>query len=254
MIDEIGQTNLVSAWAKPTASLFSTPRAFSSKARRRWEWLGNGAAGRARWTTAKSAFTWATSRARNRRWSTSGCTCRRNGPRTKSVTGGRGFPKRFASRTPSTSCALEMLRQHRGVLPHRWVTGDDRNGPKLHPFREQLPDVGRAVHVGHPCRPARRSATWTRLPPPYQGSGPLPKVPFQRAENWMKTVKSWTQIEIRPGERGPLVVEAVKASVQTRLGHRNGPEETLVVFPRTARRRDVQARLLLVQRAPLIRR
>ena len=46
----------------------------------------------------------------------------------------------------------------------------------------------------------------------------------------MKTVKNWTQIEIRPGEKGPLVVEAVKARVQTKRGRRNGPEETLVVF------------------------
>ena len=46
----------------------------------------------------------------------------------------------------------------------------------------------------------------------------------------MKTAKNWTRIEVRAGEKGPLVVEAVKARVQTKLGRRNGPEETLVVF------------------------
>ena len=46
----------------------------------------------------------------------------------------------------------------------------------------------------------------------------------------MKAAKNWTRIEVRPGEKGPLVVEAVKARVQTKLGRRNGPEETLVVF------------------------
>jgi hypothetical protein len=46
----------------------------------------------------------------------------------------------------------------------------------------------------------------------------------------MKTAKNWTRIEVRGGEMGPLVVEAVKARVQTKLGRRNGPEETLVVF------------------------
>ena len=46
----------------------------------------------------------------------------------------------------------------------------------------------------------------------------------------MKTAKNWTRIEVRPGEKGPLVVEAVKARVQTKLGRRNGPEETLVIF------------------------
>ena len=67
-------------------------------------------------------------------------------------------------------------------------------------------------------------------PPPYGGSGTPPKAPFQRADSWMKTAKNWTRIEVRPGEKGPLVVEAVKARVQTKLGYRNGPEETLLIF------------------------
>ena len=43
-------------------------------------------------------------------------------------------------------------------------------------------------------------------------------------------MKQWSRIEIRPGEKGPLVIDAVKVRVQTRRGRRNGPEETLVVF------------------------
>ena len=38
------------------------------------------------------------------------------------------------------------------------------------------------------------------------------------------------RVEVRPGEKGPLVVEMVKARVQTKRGRRNGPEETLVIF------------------------
>ena len=68
------------------------------------------------------------------------------------------------------------------------------------------------------------------VPPPSPGSGRPPKVPFQRADNWMKAAKNWTRIEVRPGEKGPLVVEMVKARVQTKLGRRNGPEKTLVIF------------------------
>jgi SRSO17 transposase len=67
-------------------------------------------------------------------------------------------------------------------------------------------------------------------PPPYCGLGTLPKVPFQRADRWMKTARNWTRIEVRPGEKGPLVVEAVKVRVQTKRGGRNGPEEILVIF------------------------
>ena len=66
--------------------------------------------------------------------------------------------------------------------------------------------------------------------PPYAGAGQPPKVPFQRADSWLQTAKNWTRIEVRAGEKGPLVVEAAKARVQAKLGRRNGPEETLVVF------------------------
>jgi SRSO17 transposase len=137
-----------------------------------------------------------------------------------------GIPKDIRFRTRH-ELALEMLHQHRGVLPHRWVTGDDEMGRNC-PFREELRTLGEKYLLAVPSNTLVRDLDAT--PPPYQGSGRLPKVPFQRAENWMKTAKSWTRIEIRPGERGPLVVEAVKARVQTKLGHRNGPEETLVVF------------------------
>ena len=137
-----------------------------------------------------------------------------------------GIPKDIRFRTRH-ELALEMLRKHRGVLPHRWVTGDDEMGRNSH-FRQELRTMGEQYLLAVPSNTLVRDLHAT--PPPHEGSGRPPKVPFQRAENWMKTVKSWTRIEIRPGERGPLVVEAVKARVQTKLGRRNGPEETLVVF------------------------
>jgi len=77
-------------------------------------------------------------------------------------------------------------------------------------------------------------------PPPYSGSGQPPKTPFRRADCWMKTAKNWTRIEVRPGERGPLVVEAVKVHVQTKLGRRNGPEETLVIFRERQGRKTIK--------------
>jgi hypothetical protein len=41
---------------------------------------------------------------------------------------------------------------------------------------------------------------------------------------------NWTRIEIRPGEKGPLLVDAIKFRVQTKRGSKNGPEEVLVIF------------------------
>ena len=68
------------------------------------------------------------------------------------------------------------------------------------------------------------------IPPPYCGSGKRPKVPFQRADKWMASARNWLRIDVRPGEKGPLMVEAVKVRVQTRRGRQVGPEETLVIF------------------------
>jgi SRSO17 transposase len=137
-----------------------------------------------------------------------------------------GIPREIRFRTRH-ELALEMLREHRAVLPHRWVTGDDEMGRNSH-FREQLRTMNEQYLLAVPSNTLVRDLD--AAAPPSSGSGRPRKVPFQRADSWMKTAKNWTRIEVRPGEKGPLVVEAVKARVQTKLGRRNGPEETLVVF------------------------
>jgi SRSO17 transposase len=137
-----------------------------------------------------------------------------------------GIPKEVRFRTRH-ELALEMLREHRAVLPHRWVTGDDEMGRSSH-FREELRTMSEQYLLAVPSNTLVRDLDAPA--PPYGGSGQPPKVPFQRADSWMKTAKNWTRIEVRAGEKGPLVVEAVKARMQTKLGRRNGPEETLVVF------------------------
>jgi SRSO17 transposase len=137
-----------------------------------------------------------------------------------------GIPKEIRFRTRH-ELALEMLVDHRAVLPHRWVTGDDEMGRNSH-FREELRSMSEQYLLAVPSNTLVRDLGAPA--PPYGGSGQPPKVPFQRADKWIETAKNWTRIEVRPGEKGPLVVEAVKTRVQAKLGHRNGPEETLVVF------------------------
>ncbi len=137
-----------------------------------------------------------------------------------------GIPNEIRFRTRH-ELALEMLREHRDVLPHRWVTGDDEMGRNSR-FREQLRTMNEQYLLAVPSNTLIRDLDAPA--PPYRGSGQPPKVPFQRVDNWVKTVQNWTRIEVRPGEKGPLLVEAAKARVQTKLGRRNGPEETLVVF------------------------
>ena len=137
-----------------------------------------------------------------------------------------GIPKEIRFRTRH-ELALEMLREHRAVLPHRWVSGDDEMGRNSH-FREELRTMNEQYLLAMPSNTLVRDLD--AAAPPYDGSGHPPKVPFPRVDKWIKVAKNWTRIEVRAGEKGPLVVEVVKARVQTKLGRRNGPEETLVVF------------------------
>jgi SRSO17 transposase len=137
-----------------------------------------------------------------------------------------GIPKTIGFHTRH-ELALEMLREHRAGLPHGWVTGDDEMGRNA-PFREELRTMNEQYLLAVPSNTLVRDLDAPA--PPYGGLGQPPKVPFQRADSWIKTTGNWTHIEVRAGEKGPLVVEAAKARVQAKLGHRNGPEETLVVF------------------------
>ena len=147
-----------------------------------------------------------------------------------------GVPKEVRFRTRH-ELALDMLREHRAVLPHAWVSGDDEMGRNSH-FREALRGLNERYLLAVPSNTLVRDRD--AAPPPYGGSGQPPKVPFHRVDSWIKTAKNWTRIEVRPGEKGPLVVEAVKARVQAKLGRRNGPEETLVVFRERQGRKTIK--------------
>jgi SRSO17 transposase len=137
-----------------------------------------------------------------------------------------GIPKEVRFRTRH-ELAMEMLRQHRAVLPHAWVTGDDEMGRNGH-FRDELRAMNEQYLLAVPSNTLVRDLD--AAPPPAGVQGRPPKVPFQRAETLAKAAKNWTRVEVRPGEKGPLVVEMIKARVQTKRARRNGPEETLVVF------------------------
>jgi SRSO17 transposase len=147
-----------------------------------------------------------------------------------------GIPQEVRFRTRH-ELALEMLLEHRSVLPHAWVTGDDEMG-RSSGFREELRGMNERYLLAVPSNTLVRDLD--AASPPYSGSGQPPKVSFQRVDAWMKKAKNWTRIEIRPGEKGPLVVEVVKARVQTKLGRRNGPEETLVIFRERQGRKTIK--------------
>jgi len=69
--------------------------------------------------------------------------------------------------------------------------------------------------------------------PPYQGHGRRPRVPFTRVERWCAALPetAWQTVEVRDGEKGPVVVQAVWTLVQApSQGQPSDVAEILVVF------------------------
>jgi SRSO17 transposase len=124
---------------------------------------------------------------------------------------------------------LEMLDEHGAVLPHAWVAGDDELGRSSW-FREQLRQRNERYLLAVPSNTLVRDL---KAPaPPSQGQRPR-QAPFVRVERWCAAVpeKAWQTIQVRAGEKGPLVVQAVRTLVQARTeGKVSGVMEILVIF------------------------
>lgn len=139
-----------------------------------------------------------------------------------------GVPKDVRHKTRH-ELALEMLRKHRGRLPHSWVAGDDEMGRSTR-FRGSLRRMRERYLLGAPSNTTVRDLEGE--PPRYSGKGARPKRPFEQVREWVKAQpeEAWTQIEVRPGEKGPVTVECMKRRVRARTeGRRVGPEELLFV-------------------------
>jgi SRSO17 transposase len=139
-----------------------------------------------------------------------------------------GVPRSVRFRTRH-DLALEMLRKHRKRLPHAWVAGDTEMGRSTR-FRGSLRRMREQYLLGAPSNTTIRDLEGK--PPAYSGRGARPKRPFEQVREWVKArpEKAWTRIEVRPGEKGPVVVECMKRRVQARTEERRvGPEEVLFV-------------------------
>ena len=126
---------------------------------------------------------------------------------------------------------LEMFDEHGAVLPHTWIAGDDELGRSSW-FRQQLRERHERYLLAVPSNTLMRDLKARPLPPSPQGSRPR-QPPFLRVERWCAAVpeKAWQTIEVRAGEKGPLVVQAVMTLVQARTeGKASAVMETLVVF------------------------
>ena len=125
--------------------------------------------------------------------------------------------------------ALAMLQDKGPLLPHAWIAGDDEMGRSSW-FRQELRGLQERYLLAVPSNTLIRDAE--AEPPPYRGHGRHPKVPFTRVDRWCAALpeSAWETIEVRPGDKGPLVMQMVKRRVQAKAEQGGvGPEEILVV-------------------------
>jgi SRSO17 transposase len=139
-----------------------------------------------------------------------------------------GVPKAIRFQTRH-ELMLEMLDEHGAVLPHAWIAGDDELGRSSW-FREQLRQRNERYLLAVPANTLVRDL---KAPvSPSQGKRPR-QAPFVRVERWCAALpeNAWQTIEVCAGEKGPLVVQAVRTLVQARTeGKVSDVWEILVVF------------------------
>jgi SRSO17 transposase len=138
-----------------------------------------------------------------------------------------GVPKDAKFRTRQ-QLALEMLDERGKRLPHGWVAGDDEMG-RPSGFRQKLRANHERYLLGVPSNTLVRDLD---VPPPeYSGRGRHPMSPFLRLDRWLAAPPkdAWTRVDVRDGEKGPLVVEVVTRRVQARTETGGtGPQELLM--------------------------
>src|SRR5215213_4484214 len=124
-----------------------------------------------------------------------------------------GVPRevRFATRH---ELALQMLDERGGLLPHAWVAGDDEMGRSSW-FRQELCSRGEHYLLAVPANTLVRDLLPPEPPPAGRGGR---RTPFVRAERWCAALpeSAWQTVEVRDGQKGPLVVQGAWTVVQAK--------------------------------------
>jgi SRSO17 transposase len=137
-------------------------------------------------------------------------------------------PREVKFQTRHELC-LEMLEEVGHLLPHGWIAGDDEMG-RSSSFRRELRQRHERYLLAVPSNTLIRDLE-AALPEP-EGPRHPRKSPFVRGDKWRASLpeSAWTRIEVRDGEKGPLVVEVTTCRVQAKAdGKRVGPEELFVI-------------------------
>jgi hypothetical protein len=139
-----------------------------------------------------------------------------------------GVPKDVRFRTRH-ELALRMLDEHGGLLPHRWVAGDDEMGRSSW-FRRQLRQRGERYLLAVPGNTLVHDLV---SEPPHPGQGRRKRGPFVRADEWVAALAegAWETVEVRDGEKGPLLTQVAWTLVQAKTeGRVSDLAESLLVF------------------------
>ena len=117
--------------------------------------------------------------------------------------------------------ALDLIERSQEV-PHRWVVADDEFG-RVSAFRAQLRLRQKNYVLDVPCSTLVRDLR-------HRTDGR--RSAFERADAWAKRqpASRWKTIRVRPGEKGPIKIQVLRARVQTKDEDGCvGPVETLLV-------------------------
>src|SRR5262249_30010505 len=106
--------------------------------------------------------------------------------------------------------ALDLLDRSLPGLPHGWIVGDDELGRPAE-FRAALRRREERYVLDVPCNTTVRDLERRRPRRRHAGHGRKREVPFRRADDWAASQPEsrWERIEVRPGEKGPLLVDAM---------------------------------------------
>jgi SRSO17 transposase len=123
-----------------------------------------------------------------------------------------------------------MLDERGPLLPHAWISGDDELGRNSW-FRQELRSRGERYLLAVPSNTAVRDLTAPE--PLYAGRGRRPRAPFMRVDRWCAALPetAWQTVEVRAGEKGPVMVQVAWTLGQARTeGRPSDVAELLVVF------------------------
>lgn len=140
-----------------------------------------------------------------------------------------GVPAEVRFRTRH-ELALEMLDEGGPLLPHAWISGDDELG-RSSGFRQQLRSRNERYRLAVPCNTWVRDLTATA--PASEGHGQRRRVPFVLVQQGCAVLpeSAWQTVEVRDGEKGPLLVQVALTLVHARTeGRVSEVADWLVVF------------------------